>query len=264
MSVIKFNRKTIADILSLFGEKHLNLSSEYQDKEKLAEINKAFTVSNMYPANYNSRNGNICFEAKLKDLLSPEDLEKIYQELMPIYESGALYQRNLRNNYDEDEYHTSYELTHIFSNYEFVHPENWKVYIHIYLRCSRGGTSRTTLQTCVDLKQDDYAEYTEKIYWSKNNASPDYYSEFDETQLISGVNDIKAILSRMFCDNLADDIVWSTFAYGINHMYDEDDDDIAFSIAHGYGKRSSYMWMVENCLAIGRVSPTCSNSNGDF
>ena len=264
MSVIKFNRKTIADILSLFGEKNLNLSSKYQDEEKLAEINNAFTVSNTYPANYNSRNGNICFEAKLKDLLSPEDLEKIYRELMPIYESGVLYQRNLRNNYDEDDYHTSYELTHMFSNYELVYPKNWKVYIHIYFRCSRGGTSITTLETSVNFKQDDYAEYTENIYWSRNNISSSYYTEFDETQLISGVNDIKAILSRMFCDNLAEDIVWSTFNRGINHMYDEDDDDIAFSIAHGYGKRSSYMWMAEKCPAVGRVSPICANNNGDF
>lgn len=261
MSTLKYCKNTTADILSLFGSTNLNLScKDGQSIEKITQINSAFSVSNFNPAVFRTRKGEVCFEAKLKDLIAPADLERIYQAVKPIYESGVIYQTNLREN--ADYCYSSIELANLYKIFELVHPENWKVYITIYFMCYHYDNMRLCLQSYVNFKQDESTNYMGAIFWNRNNASSSYYKDFDEPHLISSVDDVKDILSKILCGDLADDIIWSTYHNNVNvDLRCADRDELVASIAHGCGKKSAYIWVANNCLRTGSFTP---NHEEDF
>ena len=259
MSVINLNRKTTADIFSLFGTTHLNLPCiDDQDKAKIAQINNAFTVSDYTPTVYRAKTGQTCFSAELKDLLPAEELERIFQEITPIYESGVLYQKNLRNS----GFVPAFERDRLYKDYELIHPENWKVMLFIYFHCYSYETSEMSFQLYANYRQHDSTKAIDVINCNgpRNNINSSFFTNFDESHVINGVDKVKEAIAKTFCNDLADNIIYSVLSQAREHMYDTVGDFVAAN-ASGNGKDRAYEWMVRSCPSKDNITP---DTNGDF
>lgn len=266
MSVINLNRKTIADIFSLFGVTHLNLPfTGDHDKAKIAQINKAFTVSDYTPTVYCAKTGQTCFSAKLKDLLPSEELERIFQDITPIYENGVLFQRNPRNSGVVP----AFERDRFYKDYELIHPENWEVFLFIYFHCYSYETSEMSFQLYANYRQhaSDYRRHDSakgmgciNCNGPRNNINSSFFTKFDESHVINGVDKVKEKIAETFCNDLADNIIYSVLSEVREHMYDTVDDFRAAN-ASGNGKETAYNWMVRNCPLRQNQTP---DTNEDF